>query len=211
MNRSSLWLVLSVLALIMGMSACQPASPDTNRDASKTANANVTKETLNPVAIEAEITRLENEWATAAQRHDASAVRKFLADDLVMTYPDGSTGSKTSELSTIESGAITADAWELSDAKVTVLGPDAAFITGRSLLKNAKLKDATMKKAIDISGEYRFLDVYARRNGTWQVVASQATKVLTPGPAASPSASPSASAPPSPPKPSPTRTASPTP
>src|SRR6476620_3996536 len=95
MNRSSLWLVLSVLALIVGVSACQPASPDTNRDASKTANANATKETLNPVAIEAEITRLENEWATAAQRHDASAVRKFLADDLVMTYPDGSTGSKT--------------------------------------------------------------------------------------------------------------------
>ena len=186
MNRSSLWLVLSVLALIMGVSACQPASPDTNRDASKTANANATKETLNPVAIEAEITRLENEWATAAQRHDASAVRKFLADDLVMTYPDGSTGSKASELSTIESGAITADAWELFDAKVTVLGPDAAFITGRSVLKNAKLKDATMKKAIDISGEYRFTDVYARRNGQWLAVASQTTPIKNPEPAPSP-------------------------
>jgi ketosteroid isomerase-like protein len=186
MNRSSLGLVLSVLALIMGVSACQPASPDTNRDAGKTANANVTKETLNPVAIEAEITRLENEWATAAQRHDASAVRKFLADDLVMTYPDGSTGTKASELSTIESGAITADAWELSDAKVTILGPDAAFITGRSMLKNAKLKDATMKKAIDISGEYRFTDVYARRNGQWLAVASQTTPIKNPEPAPSP-------------------------
>ena len=186
MNRSSLRLVLSVLALIMGVSACQPASPDTNRDAGKTANANVTKETLNPVAIEAEITRLENEWATAAQRHDASAVRKFLADDLVMTYPDGSTGTKASELSTIESGAITADAWEVSDAKVTILGPDAAFITGRSVLKNAKLKDATMKKAIDISGEYRFTDVYARRNGQWLAVASQTTPIKNPESAPSP-------------------------
>ena len=186
MNRSSLGLVLSVLALIMGVSACQPASPDTNRDAGKTANANVTKETLNPVAIEAEITRLENEWATAAQRHDASAVRKFLADDLVMTYPDGSTGTKASELSTIESGAITADAWEVSDAKVTILGPDAAFITGRSVLKNAKLKDATMKKAIDISGEYRFTDVYARRNGQWLAVASQTTPIKNPESAPTP-------------------------
>ncbi|HEY6246549.1 MAG TPA: nuclear transport factor 2 family protein [Pyrinomonadaceae bacterium] len=186
MNRSSLWIVLSVLALIMGVSACQPASSDTNRDASKAANANVAKETLNPVAIEAEITRLENEWATAAQRHDANAVRKFLADDLVMTYPDGSTGSKASELSTIESGAITADAWDLFDAKVTVLGPDAAFITGRSVLKNAKLKDATMKKAIDISGEYRFTDVYARRNGQWLAVASQTTPIKNPEPAPSP-------------------------
>ena len=195
MNRSSLCLMFSVLALIMGVSACQPASPDTNRDAGKTANANVTKETLNPVAIEAEITRLENEWATAAQRHDASAVRKFLADDLVMTYPDGSTGTKASELSTIESGAITADAWELSDAKVTILGPDAAFITGRSVLKNAKLKDATMKKAIDISGEYRFTDVYARRNGQWLAVASQTTPIKNPEPAPSPVAA-SSKAPP---------------
>ena len=195
MKRSSLWIVLSVLALIMGVSACQPASSDTNRDASKAANANVAKETLNPVAIEAEITRLENEWATAAQRHDANAVRKFLADDLVMTYPDGSTGSKASELSTIESGAITADAWELFDAKVTVLGPDAAFITGRSVLKNAKLKDATMKKAIDISGEYRFTDVYARRNGQWLAVASQTTPIKNPEPAPSPVAS-SSKAPP---------------
>ena len=188
MNRSSLWLVLSVLTLIMAVSACQPAAPDTNRDASKTANANATKETLNPVAIEAEITRLENEWATAAQRHDASAVRKFLAEDLVVTYPDGSTGNKTSELSTIESGAITADSWELLDAKVTVLGPDGAFITGRSVLKNAKLKDATMKKAIDISGEYRFTDVYARRNGQWFAVASQTTPIKNPEPAPSPAA-----------------------
>ena len=195
MNRSSVWLVLSVLALIMGVSACQPASPDTNRDASKTANANITKETLNPVAIEAEITKLENEWATAAQRHDASAVRKFLADDLVMTYPDGSTGSKASELSTIESGAITADSWELFDTKVTVLGPDAAFITGRSVLKNAKLKDATMKKALDISGEYRFTDVYARRNGQWLAVASQTTPIKSPEPAPSPVAT-SSKAPP---------------
>jgi ketosteroid isomerase-like protein len=185
MNRSSLCLVLSVLALIMGVSGCQPASPGTNRDASKTANANVTKETVNPVAIEAEITKLENEWATAAQRHDASAVRKFLADDLVMTYPDGSTGNKTSELSTIESGAVTLDGWEVSDAKVTVLGPDAAFITGRSVLKNAKYKDASMKKAIDISGEYRFTDVYARRNGQWLAVASQTTPIKNPEPASS--------------------------
>jgi hypothetical protein len=36
-----------------------------------------------------------------------------------------------------------------------------------------------MKKPVDISGEYRFLDLYARRNGAWQVIASQATKVMT--------------------------------
>ena len=49
---------------------------------------------------------------------------------------------------------------------------------GEAAIKNGKYKDPNTKKTIDISGEYRFLDVYARRNGKWQVVASQATKTL---------------------------------
>jgi ketosteroid isomerase-like protein len=198
MKTNSLCFVFSLIAI--GMSACQPASPDTNRDASKTANANVAKEKVNPVAIEAEIIKLENDWAAATQRHDADVVRKILADDLAMTYPDGTTGNKSSELSVIESGAMTADAWEVSDTKVTVLGPDAAFITGRSVLKNAKYKDASMKKAIDISGQYRFTDVYARRNGQWFAVASQTTPIKNPepGPPAPPSPKASVSASPKP-------------
>jgi hypothetical protein len=94
------------------------------------------------------------------------------------------------------------------DPKVTVLSADSAFITGRSSIKDGKYKEPTMAKAIDISGEYRFLDVYARRNGRWQVVASQATKVAVQTPAASPTAS-AAAAPPSPPRPSPTATKTP--
>ena len=194
MNRNSMSLAIALITLIMGISACQPA-PDTNRDATKTANANVAKEPLNPVAIEAEIIKLENEWAAAAQRHDAAAVRKILADDLVMTYPDGTTGNKTSELSDLETGAVTVDGWELSDTKVTVLGPDAAFITGRGVIKNGKVKDPNSKKPIDISGEYRFTDVYARRNGQWLAVASQTTKIANPAPApAAPASTPKASA-----------------
>jgi ketosteroid isomerase-like protein len=183
----------SLMVLTICVSACQPASTDTNRDAARTANANVSKETVNPVAIEAEIIKLENEWAASSQRHDATAVRKILADDLVMIYPDGSTGTKTSELSDIESGAMTADSWELSDTKVTVLGPDSAFITGRGVLKNAKFKDQSTKKTIDISGEYRFTDVYARRNGQWLAVASQTTQIKNPAPAPPAAPSPKAS------------------
>jgi ketosteroid isomerase-like protein len=161
----------------------------------------VSKETVNPVAIEAEIIKLENDWAAAAQRHDADTVRRILADDVVMTYPDGTTGNKTSELSDLESGAVTVDGWELSDTKVTVLGPDAAFITGHGVIKNGKVKDAKTKKTIDISGEYRFTDVYARRNGQWLAVASQTTKIANPAPppsAATTSSKPPATASPQP-------------
>jgi ketosteroid isomerase-like protein len=190
-RRLSLFPILLVAVTVF--SACQRTTPDTNRDATKIANTNAAKETINPVAIEAEITRLENEWATGSQKHDANAVRKILADDLIITYPDGSTGTKSSELSGIESGALTADAWLVSDTKVTILSGDGAFITGRSVIKNGKYKDAKSKRVIDLSGEYRFTDVYARRNGQWQAVASQTTKIENPAPAPPPEPTPKAS------------------
>jgi hypothetical protein len=53
-------------------------------------------------------------------------------------------------------------------------------MTGRTVVKNGKLKEPKSQQLIDISGEYRYLDVYAKRNGKWQVVASQVTKVRPP-------------------------------
>jgi hypothetical protein len=41
---------------------------------------------------------------------------------------------------------------------------DAVVITGRSVIKR-QVQDAKSKKVIDVSGEYRFTDVYAHRNG----------------------------------------------
>ena len=196
MNRNALSpkAVLVLFVAVFGLASCQPAAPGTNRDAAKTANANAAKETVNPVAIEAEIIKLENEWAAAAQRKDVDTLRRILADDLAITLIDGSVGTKAGELSNAESGAVTMEAWELADTKVTVLSADSAFITGRSILKNAKYKDPSQKKAMDISGEYRFLDLYARRDGKWQAVASQATKIANPTPAAAPKASPTTKA-----------------
>jgi hypothetical protein len=194
MSRNAL--SVAILLSVALFAACQPSAPDTNRNA---ATAVATPEPINTAAIEAEITRLENLWAAAAQKHDAAAVGKILADDLVMVYPDGSTGTKASELRDIETGAMSADAWDLADLKVTVLSADSAFITGRGIIKNGKMKIPDSSKPIDISGEYRFNDVYARRNGQWLAVYSQTTKIANPGaapapaPAASPAASPKAS------------------
>jgi ketosteroid isomerase-like protein len=200
MNRNVLAAALSlVLSLVVwGLIGCQPAAPDTNRDAARTANANIARETVNPAAIEAELVRLEREWAAANKNRDGEAVKRVLADDAVITYPDGVVGTKADEVQSVESGAITADSWELLEPKVTVLSADAAYITGRSIIKNGKYKDPNAKKPIDISGEYRFTDIYARRNGKWQAVASQTTQIKNPVPAASASPSPTATVPPPP-------------
>jgi ketosteroid isomerase-like protein len=190
MNKNVVREALVLALLVLGLTGCQPAAaPDTNRNA-PTASATPAKETVDPKALEAELVKMEREWAAAAETHNAEAVRRIVADDAVIVYPDGTAATKADEVRAIESGAITADSWALLDPKATLINPDTAYLTGRSVVKNGKYKDANMKRAIDISGEYRFLNIYARRDGKWQVVASQATKVENPAPTASPSASP---------------------
>jgi len=206
MNRSVLALLVGLFVVVL--SGCQPAA-DTNRNLAA-ASATPAKETFDPVAIEAELIRIEREWAKAGQSHNAEAVKGFLADNAVVVYPDGTTATKAEEIRTIESGAITVDSYEMVEPKVMVINADSAFITGRSVIKNGKYAVPGQKKPIDISGEYRFLDVYARRDGKWQVIASQAVKI-EPGAVAAAAASPAASVSPSPKAASPSPKTSPTP
>ena len=175
MMRSAL--VLSVILLAMVLGGCQPAATGTNR-ADAVAAASPVK--VDPAAIEAEILKLEREWMDAPKTKNGETVRRVVADDAVLVYPDGTVATKADELRTVENGDVTADSFELLESKVTVLDANAAYIAGRSVIRNGKYKDPNTKKTIDISGEYRFLDVYAKRDGRWQVTASQATKIVAP-------------------------------
>ena len=85
-------------------------------------------------------------------------------------------------------GALSADSWEVADLKVNVLDKDSAVVSGRSIVKGGKYKMPDGKTQ-DISGEYRWIDTYARRNGQWQVVAGASTPVMK-GPAGKPTPSP---------------------
>jgi ketosteroid isomerase-like protein len=185
MNRGvvSTALVFVVSLAVIGLSGCQQAL-DTNRNAA-ISTATPAKETFDPVAIETEVMQLARDWMKAGQTYDAEIIRRVVADDAILVYPDGTAATKADEFRLIEAKAITADSWDMLEPKVTVMSADSAFISGRSVIKNGKYKDPNVTRPIDISGEYRFLDVYARRNGRWQVIASQATKVTAPAPSPS--------------------------
>ena len=207
MNRIALALLAGLIVVVL--SGCQPAA-DTNRNLAAASSTPV-KETFDPAAIEAELIRIEREWANAGKTHNAEAVKGFLADNAVIIYPDGTIATKADEIRTIESGAISAESFEMLEPKVTVIDADSAFITGRSVIKNGKITLPNQKKPIDITGEYRFLDVYAKRDGKWQVLASQAVKIDPAAVAAAAAASPAASASPSAAAASPSPKTSPTP
>ena len=188
--------------------ACQPAA-DTNRSESLAPNTNSGRETVDTAAIEAELLRIENDWPRIIKEKDLAAMGRVEADDAIIVHPDGHLGSKQQDLNDIGSGAFTADDINMSDLKVKVLDNDAAIVSGQLELRNGKYKMAD-GKSMDLSGKYRFIDTFARRNGDWQLVAGISTKITAmPVAAASPAAATSPATRPSPAA-SPVRRASPT-
>ena len=174
-NVLSAALVVCGLVVVLSLGGCQQATAPTNL-ADRGAAASPTPEKIDKAAIEAEIIKLERDWAGAVKNRDAETVRRVLAEDAVIVYADGVVATKSDEIKSVESGAVTMESWDLLDPKVTVLDANNAFVTGRGVIKG-KSKAANMKDDIDISGEYRILDIYARRNGKWQAVASQTTQI----------------------------------
>ena len=179
-------LMLSMAFLAFSQFGC--ASPqNTNTNPVTVATPEPTPD---KAAIEAELTKIENDWPRMIKERDGAAVRRVEADDIFIVYPDGSTGNKEQDAKDIESGALTFDSWEISDVKVNLVGQDSAVVSLHYTVKNGKIK-APDGKSADISGPYLSLDTFVRRNGQWQLVAS--TSVKTPAPAATGSPTPKAS------------------
>ena len=162
------------------------ASPQNTANNNSVAMASP-EPTPDKAAIQAELLRIENDWPRIWKERDDAAIRKIEADDVVLVYPDGSPGNKDQDLKDIESGALTADSWEIADVVVNVLDNDAAVVSLRMTVKGGKYK-LPDGKSQDISGQYRSIDTFVRRNGQWQLAASASVPVRSPGPAAMPSA-----------------------
>jgi hypothetical protein len=78
-----------------------------------------------------------------------------------VTYLDGTVGTKADDLRDIESGAISAEAWDLADLKVRVLDADSAVVTGRGIIKNGKYKGPDGRTQM-LKPQYRFTDASRR-------------------------------------------------
>jgi ketosteroid isomerase-like protein len=79
--------------------------------------------------------------------------------------------NKTQFIADLKSGTLKMESTKNDDMKVQVYG-DTAIVTYRSTDKG-KYKD------FDISGQYRWTDVFVKRNGRWQIVSTQGTRIMT--------------------------------
>jgi len=116
-----------------------------------------------------EIKKLEQDWAAATVKDGPAAVDKYEADDIITTDPTGRVTDKTQDKKDLSSGDLKFQSINVSDLTVHIYG-NTAVAAGTSTVKGTF-------KGQDIGGAYRYTDVWVKRNGKWQAVASQATKV----------------------------------
>ena len=112
---------------------------------------------------------LENRFNEALVRADLKTVEDIEADDLIFTDSSGMVTTKSDELQSMRSGDVKFESIKMDNTRVQEFG-NLAVVTG-SLVEKAQYKST------DISGTYRFTDVWARRNGKWVHVAGQETLV----------------------------------
>ncbi len=115
------------------------------------------------------VANVEQQWATALLKRDTAALQALRADDFTLITPDGRIYNKAAELALILSPDFKLDSFTLQGAKVRVY-TGAVVVTGTAIVKGTS-------NDTDISGQYRFTDIYEPRNNGWQAVLSQLTKV----------------------------------
>jgi ketosteroid isomerase-like protein len=122
-----------------------------------------------------EILELERQRAEAMIHADVARLARLLADDLSYTHSDGRRDTKASFLALVAGPDLRYQGVDFSNQTVIDCGTAAVVhgVARMRLLRDGALQDY----------QVLFLDVWAHREGRWQMVAWQATR--TPQPLAS--------------------------
>jgi len=120
--------------------------------------------------VEATLKKIEQELNDSILKSDPSAFEKYVASDYLGIGPDGVTQNKSELLADIKSGTLKLESSTMSDMKVQVAGHDMAVVAYRST-------DKGTYKGKDVTGEYRWLDVFVKRDGKWQIAIDQGTQI----------------------------------
>jgi ketosteroid isomerase-like protein len=133
--------------------------------------------------IEREVLTQEETLTLATRKLDIDALDRIYADDILMTSVLGETCGKAFLMdeakrgvahreSAVAAGKHFEGSYEKEDLKILLLG-DTAVASYRFVVK--------MKgPGTDVHRRYRTTNVWAKRNGSWQVVAAHTAFVLDP-------------------------------
>ena len=122
-----------------------------------------------PLSDQQILIQIERDWDAAFLSSNAAAIEKFLADEFLATYPDGSRGDKARELSLATEFNQQIDSSRLDEFTIKIYRDIAVVWFSRHLV------GPSQGRRLELT--YRYVDVFVFRDGRWQCVASQSTKV----------------------------------
>ena len=113
--------------------------------------------------------KLERGWNDAFYRKDAAFIENILADEFTATYDDGSLGDKAKELALVaefnqQVESATQDEFTVRVYRETAVVWFTLHVVGT---KQGRRSELTL----------RYTDVWVIRNGRWQCVSTQSTRV----------------------------------
>ena len=101
-------------------------------------------------------------------KKDAAALGRLLADDFNGTSPTAHTFTKTVAIEELIAGKYAVASMVLDEISVNVYGDVAVAFTSQ--------KESSKYGSTDTSGHYHFTDVWVKKGGRWQVVASHGSR-----------------------------------
>ena len=121
---------------------------------------------------EEEVRRLEREWLDAYEQNDGGAMERIVADDFIITFPNGAMQTKPQLMTIIKSPRRAGQPrmkFSTEDVQSRAYG-DTVILIGRVVTEYEREGKAVREQS-------RYTDTYVRRNGRWQVVASHLSNV----------------------------------
>ena len=123
-------------------------------------------------SVEEQIKKMERDRAAAVVKADVATLEGLISDDYTFINANGQVSNKAETIENIKTGKIKLTANEVSDMNVRVYG-DTAVVTGKSTAKGSI-------NGIELKGPLMFTRVYVKKNGKWQSVAFQQTRIVAP-------------------------------
>jgi len=114
---------------------------------------------------------LERSWDDAFHHADVKFIETVLADEFVATYPDGSRGDRKKELANAAAFDQQIDSSTLDNFIIRIYGDAAVVHFTQHMVGPVQGKPVEMA--------FQYVDVFVFRDGRWQCVSTQSTKIST--------------------------------
>jgi hypothetical protein len=159
--------LLGVMVLtIVALSITLGQTPEKKADQSQPKGEKVSSN-----SAEQELISLDKEWGEAGLRGDTAVIERILADDFIGNSPTG-VATKAQNIAEAKTNApnITNATYVADEYTVRFLDPNTAVMTHHAVEKG-------LNKGKEYNDQHRSIHVWVKRDGRWQVVASQATPI----------------------------------